>query len=60
MMFETKLFDEPFRQLLFDFFMRNSVSAVDVIYTFLNRCHEFHAISNLINRCIIGKLLNGF
>ena len=48
-MFETKLFDEPFRQVLFDFFMRDSVSAVDVIYTFLNRCHEFHAISNLIN-----------
>ena len=46
---ETKLFDKPCRQLLFDFFVRNGVAAVDVINTFLNRCQKLHAISDLIN-----------
>ena len=48
-MSETKLFGKPCRQLLFDFFVRNGVAAVDVINTFLNRCQKLHAISDLIN-----------
>lgn len=48
-MSETKLFGEPFRQLLFDFLVRDGVAAVDINNSFLNRCHKLNAISNLIN-----------
>ena len=48
-MSETKLFGEPCRQLLFDFFVRDGVAAVEVIYAFLNRRHKLDAISDLVN-----------
>jgi len=48
-MFATKLFGEPCSQLLFYRFVRDSISAVDIINAFLNGCHKLHAISDLIN-----------
>ena len=48
-MFGTKLFGEPCSKLLFDRFVRDDVSAVDIIHTLLNSSHKLNAISNLID-----------
>ena len=46
------------RQLLFDFLMRDAVATVDAINAFLNRRHTLHAIRDLINCSIIWQPLN--
>lgn len=58
MKFVTKLSGEPCSQLPLDLVVRYEISTIDVMNALLNGRHKLHAISNLIDRSIIGKILN--